>query len=144
MVIRNNMKNKINNFKNLEVYRLANKLTLDIYELTADFPAEEKFSLVDQLKRAASSIGANIAEGFGRYHTKEYIKFLYVSRGSLMEVLHFLTLARDLQYIKMETLNKFENEIKDLGVRINNLIRALSNKLITRSHKDSQGVTDER
>lgn len=131
------MNNDIKDFRDLEVYKLANKITLEIYDLTKDFPAKEKYSLIDQLNRAVTSIGANIAEGFGRYHTKEYIKFLYTSRGSLMEVLHFLIISKELKYIDNKKLDAFDERIRILGIKINNLIGALSRQQATRSHKES-------
>lgn len=105
---------------------MANSMTIDIYKLTDKFPGSEKYGIIDQLRRASASMGANIAEGFGRYHTKEYIKFLYISRGSLMEVWHFLILAQKVGYL--EDITEFETKINTLGVKLNNLIRAISNK----------------
>ncbi|MDD3678956.1 MAG: four helix bundle protein [Patescibacteria group bacterium] len=116
----------IKDFRDLEIYQLANDLTLDVYEVIKDLPRSERYVLIDQLRRATTSIGANIAEGFGRYHTKEYIKFLYISRGSLMEVWHFLILAQKLGYVK--EISSFETKINKLAVKINNLIRAISSK----------------
>ncbi len=69
----------IKDFRDLEVYQLANKLTIKVYKFIETLPSKEKYCLIDQLMRASSSVGANIAEGFGRYHTKEYIKFLYIA-----------------------------------------------------------------
>jgi len=118
---------KIKDFRDLEVYQLANKLTLDIYGLVGTkIQQTERFGITDQLKRASISIGANIAEGFGRYHTKEYIKFLYIARGSLMEVWHFLILSKDLEYLG--DISNLEQSINILAVKLNNLISAISNK----------------
>ena len=70
----------------LKVWQKAHALVLELYKLTATFPKTEIYSLVDQIKRAAYSIAANIAEGQSRNTTKEYIQFLYISRGSLNEL----------------------------------------------------------
>lgn len=97
---------KIKSFEDLEVYQLSLILAKEIYKITDKLPKEEKFIIRDQLIRAVTSIGDNIAEGFGRDTTKEYIKFLYNVRGSLMEVRHFLNLCKELGYIKYsDTIN---------------------------------------
>ena len=114
---------KIRTFEDLEVYQLSIQLTKKIYQLSEKFPSKERFNITDQLIRASSSIGANIAEGFGRDTTKEFIKFLYNARGSLMEVRHFLNLSRELGY-KFDSDNLFQT-INILGIKINNLIKAL-------------------
>ncbi|OGD57139.1 hypothetical protein A2V71_01750 [Candidatus Berkelbacteria bacterium RBG_13_40_8] len=77
------------------------------------------------MQRASSSIGANIAEGFGRYYKKDFIKFLYNARGSLNETRHFLILSTKLKYLEPKTLEQFEKEIKNLSVKLNNLISAI-------------------
>lgn len=123
------MKKEIRDFRDLEIYQLSLELTKDIYHIIDKFPDCEKFNIIDQLIRAVSSIGANIAEGFGRYHRKEFVKFLYISRGSLMEVLHFLILSNKLGYIKDNELKEFDEKIKILGIKINNLINAICKKI---------------
>ena len=119
----------IKSFEDLEIYQLSILLAKDIYRLVKEFPGKEKYIIVDQLMRASTSIGANIAEGFGRHTTKEFIKFLYNSRGSLMEVRHFLNLSKDFQYISNEDFEKITQSCNILGVKINNLISKLSLKL---------------
>ena len=122
------MKNKkaIKDFQDLEIYQLSLELAVKIYKLTEDLPIKEKFSLSQQLIRAVSSIGANIAEGFGRFHRKEFIKFLYIARGSLMEVYHFIILAKELNYLKKSEFSSLEQDVNKLGVKLNNLISAIS------------------
>lgn len=80
----------VKSFEDLEIYQLAEELTIEIYKITAKFPKEEQFGLTSQLRRAISSVGANIAEAFGRFHYKDKINFLYHARGSLLETRHFL------------------------------------------------------
>ena len=77
---------KISKFEDLIVWQKARNFTNDIYELTNKFPKEERFNLVDQIRRCAVSITANIAEGFSRYHLKETMMFYRNSRGSLSEL----------------------------------------------------------
>ena len=73
-------------FYDLEVWKNANLLCIEIYKLTENFPKRESYGIIDQMRRALLSVGANIAEGFGRFHYKEKIKFYYISRGSSCEV----------------------------------------------------------
>jgi len=116
----------IRDFTDLEIYTLALDLAALIYKLTNKFPDKEKFGITNQLRRASSSVGANIAEGFGRYHRKDFTKFLYNARGSLNETKHFLLLSKELKYIKNPELSKFDYNIKNLGIKINNLIKSIN------------------
>lgn len=119
------MTNKIRDFTDLEVYQLSLDLSLNVYKLVNNFPSDERFGLIDQLKRCSSSVGANIAEGFGRYHKKDFIKFLYNARGSLNETRHFMILSEKLHYIKDSELQSIEQDIKNLGIKLNNLIKSI-------------------
>jgi len=85
-------------FTDLAVWRLAHQITLDVYRLSAAFPADERHALTSQLRRAASSVPANIAEGSKRRTRGDYGRFLNVGEGSLAETEYFLILARDLGY----------------------------------------------
>lgn len=86
-------------FRKLEIYKEAKKIAVEIYLATSKFPENEFFGMTSQLRRAAASIGANIAEGCGRGSNKDFSRFLYNSAGSLREVEHFLELAKELGYI---------------------------------------------
>lgn len=88
-----------NQFEKLDIWRKAHKLVLQIYQLTKKFPSEEKFSLTDQLRRATISVVSNIVEGNIRQSKKEFLQFMYISKGSLEEVKYYLLLVRDLKYI---------------------------------------------
>jgi len=94
--------------------------------LTKKFPPEEKFGITNQLRKASSSVGANIAEGFGRFHKKDFIRFLYIARGSLHETRHFLILSNRLNYVSQKKLENFNIKIKNLSVKLNNLISSIS------------------
>ena len=91
--------------KDLDVWKEAMTLVKGIYKLTADFPKEETYGLVSQIRRAAVSIPSNIAEGAARNSNKEFIQFLYVSLGSLAELETQLLLSRDLGFFKNEELH---------------------------------------
>ncbi len=86
----------------LDVFKLAQQLALEIYRLTERFPKEEIFSLVTQIRRAAASFGMNLMEGAMRLSTREYRQFVGVARGSAGELCYQLLLAKDLGYISGE------------------------------------------
>ena len=87
-------------FQDLNVWKAAHRLTLDIYKAVGAFPPEERFCLSLQMRRAAISIPANIAEGFGRRGPKDQRRFYNISRGSAEELKYFLLLASDLGFLK--------------------------------------------
>ena len=115
-------------FTKLDVWQKAHELTLSIYKLTEDLPKEEKYRLGDQLRRSASSVPANIAEGKGRNTLKEYIQFLYNARGSLEETKYYLLLAKDLDYISKEEFRDLAKSCNDVGKMLNGLINSLESK----------------
>ena len=80
------MEEKINSFKDLRIWQKGMEIVTDIYTLTKKFPKEELFSLTSQLRRSAISIPSNIAEGFKRFHNKEYKQFLFITLGSCAEL----------------------------------------------------------
>ncbi len=115
----------IRNFYDLEAWKKGHKLVLEIYKLTKGFPKEELFGIIAQLRKAASSITANIAEGFERYHFKDKIRFYYQARGSVAEVQNFLLLAKDLKYINFETCKNLGQKANEVRQIINGLIRSI-------------------
>lgn len=92
--------NKILRFEDMPVWQDSLNLAVLIYKTTRTFPTEEKFALTDQLHRAASSISANIAEGFGRHTLKDRSHFYYIALGSLLETKNFIYLSEKLCYVK--------------------------------------------
>ena len=119
---------KIKNFYDLEVWKRGHNFALTIYTVTKQFPKEELFGIVSQLQRAVSSVTANIAEGFARYHFNDKIKFYYQARGSIAEVQNFILLARDLHYIKETSAQDFIKQAQDIYQLINGLIRSIENQ----------------
>ena len=89
-------------FKELHVWQEARQLELAVYNATRGFPPDERYCMVPQLRRAAMSIGANIAEGFGRWAAKDRARFLEIAKSSAEEVRHYLSLAVDLGYLKQD------------------------------------------
>jgi len=113
---------EIKTHKDLKVWKEAMALAKGIYELTRDFPKEETYGLVSQIRRAAVSIPSNLAEGAARNSNKEFIQYLYVSLGSLAELETQLLLSRDLGYAQNE-------EIKERVERVRKLLLGLINYL---------------
>jgi four helix bundle protein len=99
-------KSKIKNFRDLDVWRLAMEIIGDYYKYTKSFPKEEIYGLVSQMRRAALSIASNIAEGFNRYHNKEYRQFLYIALGSCAELETQIEVSLLLGYITQSVRDK--------------------------------------
>jgi four helix bundle protein len=120
---------KINRFSDLTVWQRAHELTLETYRLTEKFPRSEQFGIISQLRRAAASVSANIAEGFGRRTTKELLRCLQISRGELEETRYFFILSRDLGYISATEFENMNGRCDSVGQLINALGRSLKNRL---------------
>ena len=108
---------KIKSFEELEVWRKAHELTLLIYRLTKTFPPEERFGLISQLRRASSSVAANIAEGYGRRTTKELLRSLRIANGEAEETRYFSLLSKDLSYMnqqEFDTVNQLCRSVSQL------------------------------
>lgn len=109
--------------KDLNVWKNSIALVKDIYEVTKDFPKEEIYGLTSQIRRAAVSIPANIAEGSGRHYKKENIQFLYISQGSLSELETLLIISTELCYINAEKYVYFENKMNEIRSQLSGLIK---------------------
>jgi four helix bundle protein len=108
---------KIKSFEDLEVWRKAHELTLLIYRLTRAFPPDERFGLISQLRRASSSVAANIAEGYGRRTTKELLRSLRIANGEAEETRYFSLLSKDLSYMnqqEFDTVNQWCRSVSQL------------------------------
>jgi len=116
----------VKEFYDLEVWKAGKDLVIRIYDLTKDFPRQERYGLVDQLRRAANSICANIAEGFSRYHAKDKIKFYYNARGSLSECKSHILIAKELKYISSDVADKLLEGFDSVGRMLNSMIASLS------------------
>jgi len=108
-------------FEKLEVWQLSRQLAGEIYRVTKAFPADEKYSLVSQIRRSAVSVSANIAEGTSRQTAKDQAHFTVIAFSSLMELFNHLIIAGDLAYIKETELNSFREKIQPLSVKLSNL-----------------------
>ena len=94
-------------FEDLEVWKKARELRVFVFQITKNFPVEEKFGLTSQIRRSSRSVTNNIAEGFGRYHFQENIQFCRQARGSLAETLDHIIIAGDENFISNAQLKQF-------------------------------------
>lgn len=113
-------------FERLEVWQIATDFTKDIYLVTREFPDEERFGLISQLRRAAVSIGSNISEGTGRETIKDQKYFYQVAYGSLMEVLNQLILSNQLGYIEDDVMT---NLLRPKGEKVSRMLFGLIKSL---------------
>ena len=116
---------QLKNYKELIVWQKAYQLCLEIYKITKRFPKSEVFGLSYDLKRTVISIPSNIAEGYGRQTTKEYIRFLYIAYGSYCELETKILLIGDLDYINKEE----KQRLLSLGQEVERMLKALINSL---------------
>lgn len=119
------MEKEIKNFYDLEAWQKGHSLVLEVYKITKIFPEEEKFGIISQIRRAAASITANIAEGFARFHFNDKVKFYINARGSAAEVQNFLLLAKDLGFISLDICNNLGTMAAEVRKLINGLIRSI-------------------
>jgi four helix bundle protein len=119
----------IQHYRQLLVWQKAMDLAEQCYGATRAFPSEEKFGLVSQIRRAAVSVPANIAEGQGRSHTKEFLNHLSMARGSLLEVETLLQLSQRVGFLNQETLTSLLNLSDEVGRMITGLRHALEAKI---------------
>jgi four helix bundle protein len=120
---------KINSYRNLIVWQKSVALVTDIYTLTKSFPQEEKFGIVSQLNRASVSIPSNIAEGWGRESSKNYLQFLRISRGSLMEKETLLEISKNLNYINDSEFKVISDNIEEVSKILQGLIKSIQQKI---------------
>jgi four helix bundle protein len=99
-------------YTKIEAWRLADDLTVAVYERTRSFSREEIYGLTSQLRRASYSVPANIVEGASRESKKDYLHFLYIARGSLSEAQYFIHLARRLGYLSAEEADVLQRQTK--------------------------------
>jgi len=115
----------LKDFKELKVWRKAYDLSLAVYEVSRSFPREEMYGLTSQLRRAAVSIGANIAEGCGRRSDGELVRFLQIARGSASEVEHHLLLALDLKFLQAATHQNIEKRLQEVQRMLTSLVSSI-------------------
>lgn len=108
-------------FTELKVWQRAHALVLDVYRISAGFPAEERFGLTSQLRRAVTSVPANIAEGSRRKSQQEYSRFLNIAQGSAAEVEYLLILSRDLGYLSPSAFDRLTADLAEVARMLHGL-----------------------
>ncbi len=116
-------KEKIRNFTDLIAWKEAHQLCLDVYRISSEFPSDERFGLIAQMRRAAVSITSNIAEGFGRRTQPEKNRFFDMAIGSVCEVQSQLFLSKDLLYLATDEFQKMYDQSITVHKIINGLIQ---------------------
>ena len=119
----------LKNYKELKVWQKSYQLCLEIYKITKGFPKEETYGLTSQIRRAAVSVPSNMAEGYGRKTTPEYIQYLYIAYGSNCELETQASLSGDLGYIEAVKLEKLQDGIGEVERMLKALIKSLEKKL---------------
>ena len=113
-------------FKELQVWQKAHRFVLDVYRESQGFPAEERFGLTAQLRRAAVSCASNIAEGCGREGERELARYLSIAAGSASEAEYQLLLARDLSYLHDDSHRQLDSQGNEVKRMLNSFIQKLS------------------
>lgn len=124
---------KIKSFTDLIVWKEGHELVIMVYKITKIFPKEETYSLIDQMRRAAASVTANIAEGFGRHGYREKLQFYYLAQGSLTELKNFILIAKDVGYLNKNNLNSLVDQANHTHKLLQGFITKTKSLLIPKS-----------
>lgn len=122
-------------YRELVAWQKSIALAKSVYQLTADYPVDERFGLVNQMRRCSVSIPSNIAEGFGRGSDKELVQFLYISLGSSNELDTQLTISYELSFIEEKRFREVEMMNREVNKMLASLIYRRKNGLDTNSKK---------
>lgn len=118
----------LKNYRDLKVWQKSYRLCLDLYRITKKFPKEERYGLTSQIRRAAVSIPSNIAEGYGKKTTADYLKSLYIAYGSICELETQILLSGDLNYMNKENFKALKGNTEEVERMLKALIKSLANK----------------
>jgi four helix bundle protein len=127
----------IRSFEELDCWKVSTELRRELAVVIRTYPADEKYALISQIRRASRSVTNNLAEGFGRYHYQESIKFCRTSRGSLTELMDHLIIAADERYISSDQLVIYKSKIERCKALVNGFINYL------KKAKDSGSKAEE-
>ncbi len=112
-------------FKNLKIWQESIKVVLSVYKITSQFPDEEKFGLISQMRRCSISIPSNIAEGYGRNSDAEMNRFLNITRGSSYELETQLIISAELGFLEINQLNELSEQLDNIQRGITNFQKKL-------------------
>jgi four helix bundle protein len=127
------------NYRDLQTWNKAHILTLELYKLSRQFPKEEIYGLTSQLRRAASSIGANLAEGCGRQSNSEFARFVRISMGSASELDYHLLLSRDLGLIENTAYDRVSKGLTEVRKMLASLLSTVEIETQTKSRAAAKG-----
>ena len=119
------MNQAVGDYKDLVAWQRAMDVGLQVYKATESFPSSEKYGLTSQLRRASVSVASNIAEGYGRGSTRDYLRFLRAARGSLYEVETQLLFAQQLEFVSSQACEQLRSRLKDVARVLAGLIRSV-------------------
>lgn len=118
----------LKNFKELKVWQKSYQIALKVYQTTKGFPYEDTYGLTSQIRRSAVSVPSNIAEGYGRKTTQDYLRHLYIAYGSNCELETQILLCGDLGYIKLKQLNELQEDIREVERMLKGLMKSLESR----------------
>ncbi len=113
-------------YKNLNTYKKADELVIAVYKVTKNFPKEELFGLISQIRRCAVSVVANVVEGYGRRTSKDKTQFYFIARGSLNELEYYIDLTHKLNYITSTDYQELSQKRDDVGRLLSGLIKSFN------------------
>ena len=116
-------------YKELIVWQKSMDLTSAVYKISLDFPKEEKFGLTQQIRRCILSVPSNIAEGFGRHYSKEFLRFLLIARGSLYEFQTQIYLVESMGFLRKDITDKIDQNSNEIEKLLNGLIKKIRVKI---------------
>ena len=118
--------NRVKTFRDLVVWQKAHSLVLEIYKISKTFPSDEKFGLISQVRRSASSVATNIVEGYKKKGNKEFLHFLNIADCSLEETKYHLLLSKDLDYLDQDDFDRLLSSCDEIGRMLFKLQQSLS------------------
>ena len=127
------------NYRDLQTWNKAHQLTLELYKISRQFPKEEIYGLTSQLRRAASSIGANLAEGCGRQTNPEFARFVRIAMGSASELDYHLLLSRDLGFLESEAYEHSSRKLIEVRKMLSSLLSTVEVEAQPRSRAATKG-----
>jgi four helix bundle protein len=116
-------------YRKIKAWKLVHELIIEIYKVTKDFPKDEIYGLTSQIRRATVSVNANIVEGASRNSKKDYVHFLYISRGSLLEAEYLLFLSNELHYLNDQRFQDLNRMMDECARTLYGLIRFLEEEV---------------
>lgn len=134
------MSGPIKTFRDLMVWRKSMSLVTEVYRASASFPSDERFGLTSQLRRCVVSIPSNIAEGFGRDTTNDYLRFLGIAKGSLYEAQTQIEIGRNLQFIEESRFGTLLEQAREIERMLTSMMRKLKEG---QSSRGSRGQSEE-